>query len=66
MRVRHYLAFKMQQRNVANIRLRISVICNHILSKNNELRHQIIIHEIAERLVKNNLHLFPPFFYVEK
>jgi hypothetical protein len=50
----------MQHENLANIRLRISSICNHILSKHNELRYQIKIHEIAERLKKDNLQPSPP------
>jgi len=62
MRGRHYLAIKMQQKNLAQgteISNKLSIIYKHIQSMHKELRYQTKIHEIAKRLVKSNLHLFP-------
>jgi len=59
----------MQQENLAQIRLRISIICRHILSKHKQLRWQIKIHEIVERLSRKTLHLTPFvcfFFFLKK
>jgi hypothetical protein len=57
----------MQQENLAQIRLRISIICRHILSKHRELLKQINIHEIAENFRRNlATNPPPPLFFKNK
>jgi hypothetical protein len=61
----------MQQRNSADIRLKISNIYKYISTTHNELRYQVKIHAIFEKLTKEKKKkiyciFFPQFFFLMK
>jgi len=44
----------MQQKNLADFRLKVSIIYKHILSKQDELKYQVKKHATSEKLSKRN------------